>query len=241
MEKRNIQSGEKGATFLTILVMLFLLAIFLLWAVQPASTVMQREKEAELIFRGEQICEALRNYQKDHGGGFPSELKELLKRSPKNVPYLRRLYRNPFDPQGKWCYLAPGTTSIKYKEDGSKEILPGGGIAEKLPPPEQGGQTQQGEQTQGGNETSGQPGSQMQVKVLPFKLDGKEGMPILGVYAKYDKPAFRKYMDSNEISEWYFSPLVIQPKPPVNLNPVVPTQPQQGGPTPTTPTNPDND
>ncbi|MFB3850511.1 MAG: hypothetical protein ACE14Q_01150 [Acidobacteriota bacterium] len=228
-DRQNIQSGEKGATFLTILVLLFLLAVFLLWAVQPASTVMQREKEAELIFRGEQICEALRNYQKDHGGAFPSELKELLKKSPKNVPYLRRLYRNPFDPEGKWCYLAPGTTSIKYKEDGSKEILPGGGVADKIPPPAQGGQTQ------GNSGISGQPGSQMQVKVLPFKLDGKEGMPILGVYAKCDKPAFRKYMDSNEISEWYFSPLVIQPKPPVNLNPVVPGQQQPGGTTPTVP------
>ncbi|MCX7831203.1 MAG: hypothetical protein N2445_09150, partial [Acidobacteria bacterium] len=194
MGRQNILSGEKGATFLTILVMLFLLAIFLLWAVQPASTVMQREKEAELIFRGEQICEALRNYQKDHGGGFPSELKELLKRSPKNVPYLRRLYKNPFDPEGKWCYLAPGTTSIRYKEDGSKEILPSGGVAQQTAP-------SQGSQNQPGD-VSGKPGSQMQVKVLPFTLDGKEGLPILGVYAKHNKPAFRKYLDSNEISEW---------------------------------------
>ncbi len=220
MEKQNILSGEKGATFLTILVMLFLLAIFLLWAVQPASTVMQREKEAELIFRGEQICEALRNYQKENGGAFPTELKELLKQGPKKVPYLRKLYRNPFDPEGKWYYLAPGITSVKYNPDGSKDILPQGGIAHQTGV-HQSGQTQP--QGQGTSQLD-QPANQSQIKVLPFRLDGKEGQPIVGVYAKYDKPAFRKYLDTNEISEWYFSPLVIKPKPPVNLNPVVPGQ-----------------
>lgn len=232
MGKQSIQNGEKGATFLTILVMLFLLAIFLLWAVQPASTVMQREKEAELIFRGEQICEALRNYQKDHGGAFPSELKELLKKSPKNVPYLRRLYRNPFDPEGKWCYLAPGTTSVKYNSDGSKEILPEGGLAHQQRNIQQGLPNLD-------TSSTGQPQMQQQVKVLPFKLDGKEGNPILGVYAKHNKPAFRKYLDTNEISEWYFSPLVLKPKPPVNLNPAVqPQQGQTGGTSPTIPPTP---
>lgn len=218
MEKQNTPNGEKGATFLTILVMLFTLAIFLLVAVEPASTVMQREKEAELIFRGEQICEAIRNYQKDHGGAYPPDLKELLKQGPKKVPYLRRLYRNPFDPDGKWCYLTPGTTAIKYKEDGSKEILPGGGNATNK-------QSQQGQNRQGGSNLGGQQGQQMPIKVLPFKLDGKEGEPLLGVYAKYEKPAFRKYMNTNDINEWYFSPLTIPPKPPINLNPIPPQQP----------------
>jgi type II secretory pathway pseudopilin PulG len=208
MAKKNIPSGETGATFITILVALIILAVFLLLAVQPYATVMQREKEAELIFRGEQICEALRNYQKDHGGGFPAEMKELLKQGQNKVPYLRRLFKNPFDAEGKWCYLAPGTTAVVIKEDGSKEILPAGGQAET-----------EANQGQGG---LGSGNKQRKAMILPFKLDGKEGLPILGVYAKFDKPAFRKYLDSTEISEWYFSPLTIQPKPPINLNPQPP-------------------
>jgi len=219
MDRLNIRNGEKGATFITVLVMLMILAAFLLLAVEPYSTVMQREREEELIFRGEQICEALRNYQKDHGGGFPAEMKELLKQGQNKVPYLRRLYKNPFDAEGKWRYLAPGTTTVVIKEDGSKEVLPSGGVAQTIPSSGMAGQ--QGG-TPGGTFGSSGSGQQPRGKILPFKLDGKEGLPILGVYAKYDKPAFRKYLESNEISEWFFSPLVIQPKPPINLNPQPP-------------------
>lgn len=240
MARRNIQNGEKGATFITILVGLFVLAIFLLMAVEPASTVMQREKEAELIFRGEQICEAIRNYQKEHGGASPNELKELLKQGPKKIPYLRRLYRNPFDPDGKWCYLAPGTTAIKYNADGTKEILPGGGIGSISPSSQQGQNQYQprgglNQQDTGLNPQQGgtEPGQPLP-KILPFKLDGKEGEPILGVCAKWKKPAFRKYMDTNDINEWFFSPLVIQPRPPVNLNPI-PAQLPGSGESPPTP------
>lgn len=220
MGRRNTRSGENGATFLTVLVMLILLSIFLLLAVQPFSTVMQREKEEELIFRGEQICEALRNYQKDHGGGFPSEMKELLKQGQSKVPYLRRLYKNPFDAEGKWCYLAPGTTTIVTKEDGSKEILPSGAQAQNVPSQGLGS---------GGQGSSFGGNTKSQAKVLPFKLDGKEGLPILGVYAKWEKPAFKKYLNSFEIQEWFFSPLTIEPKPPINLNPQ-PPPPKPDGP-----------
>ncbi len=221
MARQNTRSGESGATFLTILVVLIVLVVALMMAVEPLSTVMQREKEEELVFRGEQICEGIRNYQKDHGGAFPPEMKELLKKGPSKVPYLRRLYKNPFDPEGKWHYLAPGSTTVIIKDDGSKEILPAGGMAQSLPAFGSAGQ-------QGASSSAG--GTQPpRGKTLPFNLEGKEGLPVLGVYAKWHKPAFRKYLDTNEISEWYFSPLVIQPKPPVNLNPQ-PPQPRPEGP-----------
>jgi hypothetical protein len=230
MDKQNIPSGEKGAAFITVLVILIITAIILLMAVEPYTTVMQREKEAELVFRGEQICEALRNYQKDHGGGFPVKLEDLLKQGPNHVPYLRRLFKNPFDPEGKWRYLATGTTAVVTKEDGTKEILPGGGVVKDITPGQEGNTGEDENST-----TDSMNGGKLprKAKMLPFRLDGKEGQPILGVYAKFDKEAFRKYLDSTDISEWYFSPLVIVPKPPINLNPT-PAQPRpdpgdQGG------------
>ncbi len=223
MARQDTRSGEAGATFLTILVVLIVLAVALMMAVEPLSTVMQREKEEELVFRGEEICEAIRNYQKEHGGAFPPEMKELLKKGQNKVPYLRRLYKNPFDPEGKWHYIAPGSTTVLIKDDGSKEILPAGAAGQSLPAFGSAGQ-------QGG--FGSQPGGSQQPpkgKILPFNLEGKEGLPILGVYAKWHKPAFRKYLESNEISEWYFSPLVIQPKAPINLNPQ-PPPPKTDGP-----------
>lgn len=207
MDRPNIRNGEKGATFITLLVMLFVLAVFLLWAVQPASTIMQREKEEELIFRGEQICEAIREYQKDHNGAFPNYLKDLTKRGPKNVPYLRKVYKNPFDPEGKWYFLTPGSTTIRISESGKKEILPSGGMVQQSFEPH----SQQSSQSQDPN-----------IKVLPFNINGEEGQMILGVYAKYHKKAFKKYLGTDDINEWFFSPLVIKPKAPVNLNQINP-------------------
>ncbi len=207
-------SGERGVVFIWVLVGLFILAVMLMAAVQPASIVAKRENEQELIFRGEEYTEAIRLYQTEHAGTFPTRLEDLLKEGPKRRRYIRRLYRNPFDPEGKWSLLAPGTTVVSVDENGKTVYTPQGGTATRAgtttaPPQGSGASRGTGGTTGAGRGGQGPPGGKN--KVLPFRIDGKEGQPILGVYCRLEDRSFVEYRGASKYSEWFFSPLVIPP------------------------------
>jgi hypothetical protein len=75
-----------------------------------ASHATQREKEAELIFRGEQYRDAIASYYKKEQR-YPKALDELLedKRYPMPVRHLRRMYRDPITGEAEWGLVeAPG-------------------------------------------------------------------------------------------------------------------------------------
>lgn len=214
---------EAGIVFIGLVVTVGVMAVLLLAAVQPFSVVLQRDREDELIFRGEEYAEAIRKFQKEHGGAYPAELKVLVQPGgPSKQRYMRRLYPNPFDvEEGKWGTLAPGQTV--FKPDGKGGLTPvdpanlkPGELPTGLPggmPGTQGGFPGMPGQPgfPGATGMPGQGAAQMGM-VLPFKFGGQEGQPILGVYAPQKVSAFREYMGKKNISEWAFSPLVIQPK-----------------------------
>jgi type II secretory pathway pseudopilin PulG len=88
------------------------LALGLLVAAPVWQTELQREKEEELIFRGKQYVEAVRIYVQKNPGRFPASLKELLDKK-----CLRRLYRDPFGPNGEWnVVLNTGRTPASGRE-----------------------------------------------------------------------------------------------------------------------------
>jgi type II secretory pathway pseudopilin PulG len=76
---------------------------------QLASDAMQREKEAELLFRGNQYRLAIESYYRK-GQAYPKTLAELLqdKRYPMPVRHLRRLYRDPMTGEDWALVEAPG-------------------------------------------------------------------------------------------------------------------------------------
>jgi type II secretory pathway pseudopilin PulG len=63
-------------------------------AMKVWSTVIQREKEEELIFRGKEYGQAIRLYQKMKGT-FPTELKQLADKGPNNESIIRQIYKDP--------------------------------------------------------------------------------------------------------------------------------------------------
>lgn len=70
----------------------------------------QRERETELLFRGQQITEALRRYSQASAPGqptLPATLHELLddRRGPVPRHHLRRLFVDPFTGQADWLLL----------------------------------------------------------------------------------------------------------------------------------------
>jgi uncharacterized membrane protein YgcG len=82
-------------------------------AAEKWSTILRRDRETELVFRGLEYAQAISDYQKELGA-LPMELEALLKKGPRNHRYIRQLYREPFNKEGKWCYLrlAPGGNAV---------------------------------------------------------------------------------------------------------------------------------
>ncbi|MCM2264307.1 MAG: type II secretion system GspH family protein [Desulfuromonadales bacterium] len=91
---------ERGAALLTVLVMVVILGLTASMASQSLGALMQREHEAELLWRGQQYRQAIASYYNvKHGAQqmYPAKLEDLLKdpRFPGAVRHLRRLYTDP--------------------------------------------------------------------------------------------------------------------------------------------------
>ncbi|MCP2604564.1 hypothetical protein NLC29_00210 [Candidatus Aminicenantes bacterium AH-873-B07] len=95
---------NKGYALIALMILISVMCIFLMTAVPVWQTIIQREKEEELIFRGKQYVEAIRIYQSKHPGAFPRNLEELYKER-----CIRKLYRDPMTEHGKWYVILPST------------------------------------------------------------------------------------------------------------------------------------
>lgn len=96
---------------------------------EMASHAAQREKEAELLFRGEQMRNAIASYYRKEQR-YPPALTELLedKRFPMPVRHLRRLYRDPMSGEVNWGLVeAPGGAGVMgvYSRSEDKPIKTG--------------------------------------------------------------------------------------------------------------------
>jgi type II secretory pathway pseudopilin PulG len=109
---------EAGFTYLGALVLVVVTGIALTSASQYWSSVLTREAEKELLFRGDQIRRAIDSYYKSTPQGrlpsYPSRLEDLLK-DPRSLDarrHLRRLYADPMT-GGKWEIVSDGKGGVK--------------------------------------------------------------------------------------------------------------------------------
>lgn len=98
--------ASRGYVLIILMMAVLVLSLALLVAVPVWQTELQRDKEEELIFRGNQYAEAVRIYVKKNPGRFPTSLKELLDKK-----CIRRLYRDPFSRDGQWNVVLASTGS----------------------------------------------------------------------------------------------------------------------------------
>lgn len=118
--------------------MAFLLFVALLGAGlaaygELASHAAQREKEAELLFRGEQYRDAIASYYKKEQR-YPKALADLLedKRYPMPVRHLRRLYRDPITGDTDWGLVeAPGGGVMGVYSKSEEEAVKSGNFSPK--------------------------------------------------------------------------------------------------------------
>jgi type II secretory pathway pseudopilin PulG len=80
-----------------LLVAMAIMAIFMSMALPAWRTAAQREKEAELIFRGQQYARAIALFQRKYANTFPPNLQILL-----DGHFLRKKYKDPMTADGEF-------------------------------------------------------------------------------------------------------------------------------------------
>lgn len=100
-----MRRASRGFTYLTVLFIVAILGGGLALVGEMWETSAQREKEAELLFVGNQYRSAIaRYYLSGPQRQYPRALEDLLKdaRMPETRRYLRRLYADPLSRKAEW-------------------------------------------------------------------------------------------------------------------------------------------
>ena len=94
---------ERGYLMVALLVAMSVMAIMMSAALPAWRTIAQREKEAELIFRGEQYARAIGLFQRRYANATPPNLDVLI-----NERFLRKKYKDPIT-RDDFQLITPGT------------------------------------------------------------------------------------------------------------------------------------
>ncbi len=93
-------TNQSGVTYLFMMIFVVVMSISLLGVTQQWSVIMKRDREAELIFRGTRIKDAIERYVADYEvqkatrpNRWPLSLKQLTQKTPKR--YLQSVYPDP--------------------------------------------------------------------------------------------------------------------------------------------------
>ena len=97
---------ELGFTYVWLLIAVAIMAAGLAAIGEVATTAAKREREAELLFAGDQFARAIAEYFASSPGApqYPQKLEELLadNRYPNLRRYLRRVYPDPMTGRADW-------------------------------------------------------------------------------------------------------------------------------------------
>ncbi|HEX5234269.1 MAG TPA: type II secretion system protein [Silvibacterium sp.] len=105
---RHSQS-EDGFILLAVLFLVMLLLIGLAVAAPQMARSIQRDKELELVHRGEQYKHAIRLYYKKFGA-YPTTIDQLI--STNNIRFLRKRYKDPLTGKDDWRLIHLGEAKV---------------------------------------------------------------------------------------------------------------------------------
>jgi type II secretory pathway pseudopilin PulG len=192
-----MRERQKGYTLLILLFAVSILSFGLIVAVPVWETQIQREKEEELIFRGNQFVEAVRLYQLKKPGTFPSTLEELVEEK-----CLRRLYRDPMTTHGEWNIILPyqrgATTQPRQPRRSPQSPF------DRASPGRRGRTPQEGSLRPG--QTSKESAVAFQkIYIIPLSaLTSVDNPQIIGVVSSSNKSSFKIYQESESYDKWLF-------------------------------------
>lgn len=103
LKTRNKYLQEEGYSMASLLVVLSVLSVMLGFLLPVWGTVVKRERETELIFRGEQYARAISLYQRNYANAYPKSIDALL-----NERFLRKKYMDPMTSDGQFKLIFEG-------------------------------------------------------------------------------------------------------------------------------------
>jgi hypothetical protein len=245
-------SSEAGYILLIVMMMATLLFISLAAALPSIYVEGQREKEKELIFRGEQYARAIMLFHEQFKR-YPSSVKELLHTN--NLSFLRKDYPDPMTRSGQWRFIhatasgvildskilaPPGKQQNKPLDSNSPGTNSQAESATSQPNPQTGqGSSQQGGFSMGGFSLPGlgqnSAQSQQSNSRSPFFSENQTmGAFIVGVASTSNHQSIAVFNKRTEYDQWEFLGIPGAPGAPVRAGagavPAIGGQPGQSQP-----------
>lgn len=211
MRKTPLARGERGYAMVALLILMAVMAVAMTVALPAWSTLARREKEAELVFRGEQYARAIALFQRKYAGAFPPTVDVLV-----DERFLRKKFKDPI-------------TNDDFKTIAVGEAVNGPQTTNPLSPSATGGRAGNTPQA-GGRATftiggGGTPAAQTGGRA-PFTLGGTGGRTvttggtftvggggigvagasagIMGVTSKSTDESIRQYKGADHYNQWLF-------------------------------------
>jgi type II secretory pathway pseudopilin PulG len=99
-----VSRSERGFTYLTVLFVIAFMGLGLSLAGEVWHTSVMREREAQLLYVGNQYRRAIERYYLSGLNQYPRALEDLLRdpRRPDIARYLRKLYDDPVTGKSEW-------------------------------------------------------------------------------------------------------------------------------------------
>ncbi len=176
--------AERGFSMAALLVAMTIMAIMMTAALPLWSRQAKREKETELIWRGEQYVHAIGLFQRKFANAFPPTLDVLVEQR-----FLRRKYKDPMTKDGEFQPVYAAQQQATPGQAGAGSAARPGQMAQ----PQGAGQGA----TPGGASQVAAPGS------ATGQQPGARG-GIIGVVSKSTDTSIRIYNGRSKYNEWAF-------------------------------------
>lgn len=111
--RRSRNSGKQTNSGYMLLVLMLAVAVLMITmtgVTQNYRRSVQRDREVEMIHRGEQYARAVQRFYRKNGR-YPVSIEQL--ETMNKIRYLRRRYKDPMSPDGEWKIVHPADVKLK--------------------------------------------------------------------------------------------------------------------------------
>ncbi len=198
----QVPRGDAGYAMAAMLVAIGVLSVLMLAAMPAWRHAVQRDKEEELIFRGEQYARAIGLFQRKYAAAYPPDIETLVRQK-----FLRRKYADPMATNGEFQVLyqsSLGQALARGQQQGRSGQARGTRFgAERLQPT-------QPESSRDSTRVPGDPAEPARQSAFANRpaggLSGSVGPRggVIGVVSTSTAQSIRLYNGRNKYSEWQF-------------------------------------
>ncbi len=189
----SAKSRKRGYAFLILMMMVTILLISLTAALPSIYTAGQREKEEELIFRGNEYARAVLFFRRKFGR-FPSSINEMVKKT-NGIRFLRHAYPDPMTPKGQWRFIHANAAGM---------VLDSKTMNTQVGPGNRNLQNPQSSQTSQTSQTSDSTPAEAKGGDSATSTNEMKGAFIVGVASSSRKSSIRIYNNRTRYDEWEF-------------------------------------